>query len=381
MALYESIKVRLHDSLQRTKTPLTRIKSGSAVGLTGELDKFQRIMTETIDRLKAAVNEREAQAVAEAQQTEQLVKDLEGSVASLEAKLTEMHESIQRKESSHQQMKEDFAAKIQDLENVSKERYEALVSRDNVISGLKSQLDDRIKQIGELEIAIEKAKEATANHANHAAHLAESAHISKAVLESRLREQEELGRQKEATISDLEQRLNTQFQDFENLVKDKEELLASRNAAINDLKSQLNLMTQGIGQKSSFLRQAEASVSVERRETGMAAPSESVDDKEENTVSAPANSATVPIVVPSAGREIASREVFQRIAHEFSEASDVMGVIASLIIGQHVAALGESMANFPKRRLPELLERVAKEIANEHRQIDFRRRLGQDIDI
>jgi hypothetical protein len=85
--------------------------------------------------------------------------------------------------------------------------------------------------------------------------------------------------------------------------------------------------------------------------------------------------------VPSAGREIASGEVFQRIAHEFSEASDVMGVIASLIIGQHVAALGESMANFPKRRLPELLERVAKEIANEHRQIDFRRRLGQDIDI
>jgi chromosome segregation ATPase len=378
MGFYDSIKVKLHDSLQRSKTSLARTKGGTAIGLSGELDELERIITDRMGRLKAAVNEGEAESVAEAQQTEQLVEDLKRSVAVLEAKLAEMHETVQRKDSSHQQLEENFTAKIQDLQNVLNERYEALVSRDRVISDLKSELDDRMKQVEELKIALEKAKEEAAEHAKHAAHLAQTVRISNAALESRLAEQEELGRQKGATISDLEQRLNTQFQDFENLVKDKEELLASRNAVINDLKSQLNLMTQAIGQKSSFLRQAEASVSIERRETGVAAPSESVDNKDENTVSTPSSSVTVPIVVPSAGREIASGEVFQRIAHEFSEASDVMVVIASLIIGQHVAALGESMASFPQRRLPELLERVATEIADEARQIDFRQRLAQD---
>jgi chromosome segregation ATPase len=376
MALYESIKVKLHDSLQRTKTPLARIKSASAVGLHGELDELERILTGTMRRLKAAVDESEAQTVAEAEQTEQLVDNLKTSIAELEVKLAEMHETLQRKDSSHQQMEESFAAKVQDLENVIMKKDEALVNRDSVIRDLKSELDDRTKQIEELKIAIENAKEEAANNAKRAAHIAESAQISNAALESRLREQEELSRQKDVTISDLEQTLNTQFQDFEHLMKDKEELLASRNAVINDLKSQLNLMTQRKDQKSSFLTQAEASVSVERRETGRVAPSESVEDHQDNTVSAASNSAT--IIVPSAGREIASGEVFQRIAHEFTEASGVMGIIASLIIGQHVAALGESMASFPKRRLPELLDQVAKEIPNEDRQIEFRQRLVQD---
>ena len=46
--------------------------------------------------------------------------------------------------------------------------------------------------------------------------------------------------------------------DLDNLAKNRQELLAGRDALINDLKSQLKLLTKGIGEMSSFFKQAQA---------------------------------------------------------------------------------------------------------------------------
>jgi hypothetical protein len=73
-----------------------------------------------------------------------------------------------------------------------------------------------------------------------------------------------------------------------------------------------------------------------------------------------------------------SPEVFQRIASELAEVTDVILPLASLIVRRQVKVLGEAMEKFPKTRLPELLESLAKEITDERQQIDFRGRLAEN---
>jgi hypothetical protein len=331
--------------------------------------------------MKTSVKEGEAVVAGEAQQAEQLIERLKASVAQLEAKLAETRETMQRNDLSRQQMEESFSAEIHDLQNNLKKNDEVLASRGSDISDLKSKLDGQMKQIGELEMAVEKAKQEAASHAKRAEHLAESSRTRIAVLESQLREKEEFASQKESTVKDLEQKLNAQIEEFESLVQDKEALLAGRNAVIDDLKSQLNVLTKGIGQMSSFFKQAEALAGVGGQEVGTAVPNRPVDEKEETPLSAEANAVKVPTIAPAAAPEITSPEIFERIASELAEASGVMNILASLMVRQHVLALGESMDSFPKTRLPELLERVTKEISDENRQIDFRERLAQNGEI
>jgi hypothetical protein len=379
--VYDSLRVRVHDTLQRGKVPLARIKSGSALGLIGEMDDLERMVAERIGKMKAALKEGETAAADEALQTEQLLEGLKASVTTLEAKLVETQEAITRRDSSHQQTEETLNAKIHDLESDAKKKEEDLASRDSEISDIKSKLDGQVKQIGELELAIEQARQEAARHVKRAEHLAESSRTSIAVLESQLKEKEELVRQKDSTIRDLDEKLNAQIQEFESLMKDKEALLAGRNSVINDLRSQLNVLTNGIGQMSSFFKQTEVLAGIAVQAGGAAVVDNGVEAKQETTVPPQPEIAKAPPVVPEAVRETLSPEIFQHIASELAEAAGVMSVLASLIVRQHVVALGESMDNFPRARLAELLERVAKEIADEKRQIDFRERLSRNAEI
>ena len=382
--VYKSLKVRVQDSLQRGKsnsTPLPRVESGSALSLHDEMEELERIVADRIGRLKSAVKEGEAMIVDEAQQAKQLVESLKASNAVLEAKLAETKEAVQGKDFSRQQIEESLTANIQDLQNEVKKKEEALASLGNQINDLKSSIDAQLQQKGDLESAIEQAKQEAASRVKRAEQLAEISRIKISALKSQLREKEELGRQNESTIEGLEQKLTAKIQDFESLVRDKEEQLAGRDAEINDLKSWLKLLTKGIGQMSSFFRQAEALAGIEGQDVSAAVLKEPVDGRQEEPVTVQSNIPEVMPVVPEAAREIVSPDIFGRITGEFAEVTGVMSPLSLLIVRQHVAALGESMEKFPKTRLAELLERLVTEISDEKRQVDFRARVARSSQI
>ena len=58
-----------------------------------------------------------------------------------------------------------------------------------------------------------------------------------------------------------------------------------------------------------------------------------------------------------------------------------MSPLAMLIVREHVKALGESTENFPKSRVPELVNSLVREILNANLQIEFRKRLTHNASI
>jgi hypothetical protein len=62
---------------------------------------------------------------------------------------------------------------------------------------------------------------------------------------------------------------------------------------------------------------------------------------------------------------------------EFSELTNVIRSIASLIVRDHVRALGESMEAFPQARFAELLESLSGQISDDKLKADFRERFGK----
>ncbi len=261
------------------------------------------------------------------------------------------------------------------------QKEEVLESRDNEVNDLKSKIDGHAKQMAELELTVEGAKVEAAGQAERADHLAESFKAKVPALEGQLRDTEENVRKQESTIKGLEQNLTAKIQDFESQVRNKEELLAGRDAKINDLKSQLNLLTKGIGEMSSFFKQAEALAAAEGQGVGTAVLNESLKQREEKPATFQSKSPRVTPIVPDAPREIVSPDLFYRITGELTEVKGIVRPMASIIVRDHVLALGESMEKFPKTRLPELLESLSKEITDEDLKIDFRKRLAQNAQI
>jgi hypothetical protein len=382
--VYNSLKVKMQDTLQWGKTnsmPLARVKSTNAFHFNNEMESLERLVADRIGELKAAVKAGEAMVVEEARQAEQLAGSLKADNAVLEAKLKEMEETIGRKDFSRQKMEETLTAKIKDLQNDIKKKDETLATRDTEINDYKSKIDDNVKQRGELELANRKTKEEAASHAKRAEDLAESSQAKITALGSQLKETEKLARQKESTIKELEQKLAAKVQEFESMVKDKQELVTRRDSEINDLKSQLKRLTKGLGVMSSFFRQAEGWAGIERQDVSTAAQNEPVDGVKEKPAAVQSKIARVTPIVPDAAGERVSPEIFQRIISELAQFTNVMAPLAALIVRRQAKALGESMEKFPRTRLPELLEGLAKEISDENQQIDFRQRLAQSAQI
>lgn len=382
--VYKSLRVRVQDTLQRGKTnsmPPARANNGSTSSLDDEMENLERIVADSIGMLKAAVKEGEAAVAEEVRQAEQLVESLRGNIAMLEARLRDMEDNVRRKESARQKLGESLTATIQDLQKDVKKKDELLETQNDEVNALKSNIDGQVKRVAELELVVEKAKQEAASHVKRAEDLAESSQSKIAGLESQLREAEELARQTESTIKGLEQKLGSKIQEFKSLARDKEELLAGRDAEINDLKSQLKLLTKGIGEMSSFFRQAEALTRIEGHDASTAVQNDPVDRSAEKPVTVESKAPKVTPIVPDASRWIVSEDIFQCIAGELAEITGIMSPLASLIVREHVTTLGESIEQFPRTRLPELLENLAKEISDENRQIDFRERLAQNAQI
>jgi len=67
---------------------------------------------------------------------------------------------------------------------------------------------------------------------------------------------------------------------------------------------------------------------------------------------------------------------FDHVTRALTEA---MGPMAALVVRDQVAALGESLETFPKRRVKELLEVVSQEILDERLKLRFHERMSEEM--
>jgi chromosome segregation ATPase len=366
-SVYESLK----GSLQRSKTNsigYARIKN-NASKVKEEMDELEKSVADRIVRLRAAVRDGEAAVDSAAQNTDQVIESLRTEIATLEGQLDTAHD----KELASQKMEQTLAAKIRDLQSEVKKKEETLDSRGKEVNELKSKTDMLAKQISQLEAAIQQAKVQAVEEAKRTQNLAESSMAKIAALEAQLKEREEIIRTKESTFKGLERKLAAKTQELESQVRNKETLLVNRDKQIRELNSQVATLTNGIKGMSSFFKQAEALAAVEVQDVG------SVQDQPlKGGEEKPNHSQPEDIEVVSNGADAAPQSVppefFTSVTNELAE---ILGPFSSIIVRDHVTALGESVENFPRTRVPELVEIVSEEITDEKLKIRFRKRLAE----
>jgi hypothetical protein len=440
--VYKSLKGKVQETLQLGKANAAPPEAGRNIpgdpNFREEIEHLEQAFIERVSKLREALAQSESSRVGQAQHSEQVASDLKANIAALEAKLRAAEESIRKKDSSRQQIEETLKARIQELLNENKKREEALAARLKESGDLKATLEAKEKTWRELESAVEKAKQEATNHCRRADNIAAASRAKIETLESDLRKQQDVTRQKDAMVLELEQKLAAKNQEHESLIRNKQEVIAARDAVIADLRAQLKLLTKGIGEMSSFFKQAQAFALVEGQEAASTGGDTPPPPREPRVEPRPAAMDTLPngqhaahpdaqrVIPPESGnaptsaastvtakpvqRPMAPAEakpnpedkpvtlqgavrnnsarpasrgdslsplVFERMAEELAEASGVMAPLAALIVREHVEGLGESMASFPKARLPELLESLSRELLDEQRRSDFRRRLVQ----
>jgi chromosome segregation ATPase len=373
--VYESLR----GVVQRNKSnsvPLVRITASSALTVNEEMEELERIVLDRIARLKAAVNEGEAVVAGETEHAEQLIESLKASITTLEGKVREAEDTIRRKDSASQKMEESLTAKIHDLQNDVKKKDDALESRSSEISDLRSKIDGQVKQVAQLESTIQKAKAEAASQAKRAEQVSESSRAKIAALEAQLRDTEEIVRRKESTIKGLEQSLAARVQDFENEAREKDRLLEGRDADIDNLKSQLQLLTRGIKEMSVFFKQAEGFAAVDGQNGSAVAAGEPLNEAEEKLATVELSDPVMTSNGSNGVQQTVPPNFFDRVTVELTQA---LGPMASMIVRDHVAALGESMEKFPTIRVGELLDTVSQEISDERQKIGFRVRLSENV--
>lgn len=371
--VYRSLTGVVQETLHRSKTNsmvFAREKGSDAASLNDATEEFEKIIVDRMGRLKAAVRHSQAVVTDEVQHAEQVIQTLRTNIAVLEAKLGEMEDTLRRKDVASQRMEESLSTKIRDLQSAVEKKEEALESQVSEVNDLKSKIDAQAKQVTQLEKAIQQAKAEAASETKRAEQMTASSNAKFTTLEAQLRETQEIVR---AKIQDLESQLRT-----------KEKDLADRNKEINDLKSEVKLLTKGVEERSSLFKQAEALANIQAEDiladsqaqnTGTVVAGEQLKTGEEKLVTSRFQDVGVTSNVSHAARETVSRDAFDLIMREFGELSNVMGSIASLIVRDHVKALGESMEKFPKTRLTELLEALSG--SDDKLKTGFRERLGE----
>jgi hypothetical protein len=323
-----------------------------------------------------------------------------------------------------------------------KKKDASLDSQGNEIKDLKSKLDVQAKQVSQLEHALKRAKAEAASATKRAEQTAANSTATITALEGQVKEAREMVREKDSTITTLEQSHIAKIQDLENQIRTKEKDLANRDKEVNDLRSEVTTLMKGIKEMSSFFKQAEAlanthsediladaqpqntsmidsGTQAQKTEAKPARPDPIADlaftsnvagtqmSKEKQAVfqstppagavkltaaqiistvdpskqaeTKPTASQPVGLTVTSkttdaSREETVPRSFFDSMTRELSEA---FGPMASVILRDHVKAVGESMEKFPKTRVAELLDNVSKEIANETIKNSFREHLDK----
>ena len=368
-------------------------------------------LAEQVTQLELAIQQAKGEAANQAQQAEQVTESLKATITGLEAKLKETEDTLHRKDTAGQNLEETLKTEIRDLQSLVKKKDEALEGRDSELTNLKSKRDGLAEQITQLELAIQQAKVDAANQAQQAEQAIEGLKVTISGLEAKLRETEEALHSKDLASQKLAETLNTEIRDLQSAVKKKDEALEGRDSELNDLKSkregladhitQLELVIQAKGEAASQAQHAAkvieglkikiATLEAQRRQPeqmvgGMDWTIKGLDqdgDRQVTDINAELElqtgtmkkAAGVTSVIEKPARKTVSQEAFDRLIAEFSELANVIESIASLIVRDHVRALGESMEEFPQRRLKELLESLSGQIADAKLKAKFRERI------
>jgi predicted RNase H-like nuclease (RuvC/YqgF family) len=350
--VYQSVRGVMHGTLHRRKPDI--MVSARAKGNDGSLndavEELEKIFVDGLARLKAAVGDDQAVVASKAQHAEQVIEGLKANIAVLEAKLRETENTGHRKDVASQKMEENLSTEIHDLKSVVKKKQEALESRDSEVNNLKSKIDVLAEQVTHLELAIQQAKGEAASE------VIEGLKIKIATLEAQLTQTEQIVGGTDETIKRFDQ---------------------DRDRQVMDLNAELEPQTNGIKEISSFFSKAEALVDIQAPDNGPVVAGEQSKIGEEKPATAHFQAPGVTSIATEAARETVSQDAFDRMIAEFSELTNVIGSIASLIVRDHVKALGESMERFPQTRLTELLGSLSGGISDDKLKADFCERFGK----
>jgi predicted nucleic acid-binding Zn-ribbon protein len=340
---YQSVRGVLQGTLHRRKPHL--VVSAPAKGNDGSvndaIEELEKIFVNGIGRLKVAVSDDQAVVASEAQHAEQVIEGLKANITVLEARLKETEDTVDRKDVASQKMEESLSTEIRDLQSVVRKKEEALESRESEVNDLKSKIDRLVEQVAQSELAIQQAKREAASEARHAEQVPEGLKIRIATLQAQLRQTEQIVSRTDTTLKGLDQ---------------------DRNRQAIDLHAQLEPQTNGM---------KNGKVDIQAQAIGTVVAGKQLKTGEEKPTPLHFLAAGVTPVVTEAARETVSQDAFDRMIAEFSELANVMGSIASLIVRDHVRAIGESMEEFPQTRLTKLLESLSKEISDDKLKADF----------
>lgn len=372
--VYQSLRDVVQDTFQRGKAntdPAVRAKSNTARTLDAEVAEIETLLVEKIGRLKARVIENEEWAAGEAKHAEDIIDSLTANVAALETKIKEAEEAGRAQNLARQKTEENLNATIDTLQKDLKSKAEALESRTTEVDHLNSKIDFHVKQAAELSASVETVKAEAAEQAKRLDNLVLSSNTEIVSLESRLADTENTVREKDSIIKNLHSRVA----DLQTQLISKDEQLTARDTETNALKSQLKALTGGIEQMALLFKRAEAIAAADDQGPEPLKAND-LNTAETKTQASPLNGSDLTPVIPQAAVEPLSDGVFGQIIHELSQQLNVIGVVASMIVREHVTALGESMENFPRARLSELLESLGKEILDKNLKVVFSERLA-----
>ena len=318
------------------------------------------VMTVQVSHLELAIEHAKADAASEAQRAEQVSDGLKTNITALEARLRETEDTIRQKDVANQKLEENLSAEIRDLQSVVKKKEEALESRESEVTDLKSKLDVLIDQVTHLELANGHAKEVAASKAQDAEQVIDGLKMKIATLQAQLSQTEQI-------VGGLVE--SSRLLSAESTSK---ELDQDQNSEAVDLNTESKPHTNGI--KHS---EAESLIDTQAQANGTVVERVQSETDEEKSTAFQFDAAGVMPVATEAAPQTVSPYAFDRMTAEFSELSNVMGSIASLIIRDHVRAFGESMEEFPKARLRELVESLSKTISDDKLKADFCQRFAK----
>ena len=427
--VYQLVREVVQGTLSRT-TPDATVSHRAMANedsLSDAVEELDKLFVDGIRRLKSAVSDNRTVALGKTKHAEQVIDGLKANIIGLEARVRETEDTLHNQNVAGQKMEDSLKTQIGDLERALKEKEEALQSRISEVNDLTSKIDAMADHVTHLELGIEQARREAASKVQEAEQVIEDLKTNITGLETRLREAEETVERKDAALQNLENNLTAEIRDLQSVVTKKDQALESREAEVNDLRSKLDVMAEQVSQSELAVGKAKgvAATKVQEAEQVIAglkaniivleatvkaklsqAEQNGVDstdasinkldqDRNESAIDLDGHSqlqrnettanmaqafatlqARATARITEAARETVPPEAFVRIVAEFSRFANVIENVASLIIRDHVRTLGESMEEFPQKRLPELLESVSNEISHNKLKADFRDRFA-----
>lgn len=316
------------------------------------------VMTVQVSHLESAIEHAKAEAANEAQRAEQVVDGLKTNIAALEVRLRETEQTIHQRDVASQKLEENLSVEIRDLQSAVKKKEEALEHRQSEVKDLNSKIDVMVEQVTHLELAVEQAQGKALSEAQQAEQVVEGLKTRVATLQAQLSQTEQIvgGLVEDARFLRADSTIKGNGQD--------------RNGQAIDLNAELKPQMNGMNNSD-----ADALVDIQAQAIGAVAAGEQMTTGDEKPTTVEAVGETPQLT--EADRDTVSRYAFDRMIAEFSEFSNVMRSMASLIVRDHVRAFGESMEEFPQTRLTELVESLSNTISDHKLKADFCKRVGK----